>query len=304
MDINQNTTISNLPVNTQQRDWQWRGWRLRYVFTQNPDLPKDAPAILLLHGFGAAVGHWRHNYQELSRHYRVYALDLLGFGNSQKPPTYYGAEVWVEQVFDFWQTLIRSPMVIAGNSIGALVALLAAHRHPEMAKGVITISLPDLAEIEEMVPRAIRPLKRSLEAIVGGLLAVPLFYLIRRPAVIRFVLRNFAYGNAAMVDRQLVQIIAKPAQDKDAARAFYYLNLSMAQASNLPTTKQAIAELKVPILIIWGLGDRIIPPYLGKKLVQYSPSAELLELANVGHCPQDEVPELVNAHIHEWIGRL
>jgi len=65
--------------------------------------------------------------------------------------------------FDFWQTFIRQPIVIVGNSVGALVALMATHLHPEMSKGVVAISLPDLAELEELVPKSVRPIKRSLE---------------------------------------------------------------------------------------------------------------------------------------------
>ncbi|AFY74148.1 putative hydrolase or acyltransferase of alpha/beta superfamily [Synechococcus sp. PCC 7502] len=286
---------------TQQRDWQWRGWKTRYVFTQNFSTPKKATPLLLLHGFGAAVGHWRGNYAGLAEHYPVYALDLLGFGNSEKPPTYYGAGVWAEQVYDFWRTFIRQPMVIVGNSIGALVALMATNRHPEMSKGVIAISLPDLTALEEMVPKPIRPLKQSLEAIVGSVLARPLFYLIRRPQSIKFVLENFAYGDRTHVDDQLVQIIAQPAQDPLAVQAFYYLNLSINQANDLPSSKQAIAALQVPILMLWGAKDRIIPPTLGRNLVKYSSRAQLVEFPSLGHCPQDEAPELVNQEILTWM---
>lgn len=295
---------------TQQRDWYWRGWKTRYVFTP-PKITQnsEASAILLLHGFGAAVGHWRGNYGELSQDRRVYALDLLGFGNSEKPPTYYGASVWVEQVFNFWQTFIGKPVILVGNSIGALVALMATHLHPEMSVGIVAISLPDLEELEDLVPKPIRPIKRSLETIVGGFLARPLFYLLRRPSSIRFVLENLAYSDRLRVDRELVQIIAQPAQDDRAATAFYHLNLSMNQpnplpSSPLPSSKGAIAQLQVPILILWGSKDRIIPPALGRKLVKYSPLAQLIELPNLGHCPHDEAPSLVNQKILQWLPKL
>jgi pimeloyl-ACP methyl ester carboxylesterase len=293
---------------TQQRDWRWRGWKTRYVFTNSTNQDPTKPAILLLHGFGSALGQWRGNYTALAQDRRVYALDLLGFGNSEKPPSYYGASVWVEQIFDFWQTFIGQPIILVGNSLGALVALMATHLHPEMSKGLITISLPDLTELEELVPAPVRPLKRSLEATVGGLLSRPLFYFIRRPQTIKFVLENFAYSDRTRVDKELVQIIAQPAQDPQAARAFYCLNISMNQgdalSSNLPTNKEAIAQLQVPMLILWGTSDRIIPIALGKKLVKYSPLAQLVELPNLGHCPQDEVPSLVNQQILEWMKKI
>jgi pimeloyl-ACP methyl ester carboxylesterase len=289
----------------EQRDWQWRGWKIRYVFTnQNPAQDSNAPAILLLHGFGAALGHWRGNYNDLAQDRKVYAMDLLGFGNSEKPPSFYGTSVWVEQVFDFWQTFIRQPIILVGNSVGALVALMATNLHPEMSKGLVAISLPDLAELEDLVPKPVRPIKRSLETIVGGLLSRPLFYLLRRPQTIKYVLENFAYSDRSRVDNELVQIIAQPAQDSQATQAFYCLNISMNQLDNIPRTKEAIAQLQVPMLILWGTKDRIIPPSLGRKLVKYSPLAQLVELPNVGHCPQDEVPLIVNQQILEWMNAI
>lgn len=292
---------------TQQRDWHWRGWKTRYVYVKSQS--NSQPAILLLHGFGASVGHWRGNYEVLSEHHHVYALDLLGFGNSEKPPSLYGISVWVEQVFDFWQTFIQQPIVIVGNSIGALVALMATHIHPEMSKGIVAISLPDLAELEELIPKPIRPVKRSLEAIVGRLLSPLLFYFIRRPQSIKFVLENFAYSDRTRVDDELVQIIAQPAQDPQAATAFYYLNVSMNQveslpSSPLPSSREAIAQLQVPILILWGTKDRFIPIALGRKLVKYSSLAQLIELPDLGHCPQDEAPSLVNSQILQWVSRI
>jgi pimeloyl-ACP methyl ester carboxylesterase len=56
------------------------------------------PPLLLIHGFGASVYHWRYNIPALSEKYHVYALDLLGFGLSDKPVQDYPAEVWKDQV--------------------------------------------------------------------------------------------------------------------------------------------------------------------------------------------------------------
>jgi len=284
---------------TYKRDWLWRGWQTRYVFRRSPN--QTLPPILLLHGFGASVGHWRHNYAGLGRNHTIYALDLVGFGGSEKPATTYGTGVWVDQVFDFWRTFIGKPMIIIGNSLGSLVGLMAAHKHPQICKGLVTINLPDLSELEAMVPPPIRPLKRSLEALVGSLLAKPLFYVIRRPQIIKYVLANLAYSDRTNVDQELVEIIARPAREYHAATAFYYLNLSMNQGDDLPSPKEAIAQLHVPMLILWGSNDRLIPPSLGRKLVKCSPLAQLVELPNVGHCPQDEAPTLVNQQILQWI---
>jgi pimeloyl-ACP methyl ester carboxylesterase len=280
------------------RDWYWRGWQIRYGFVRSVDskLP-----ILLIHGFGAAIAHWRKNQIELAQHHSVYAIDLLGFGGSAKAATLFNPELWVEQIYQFWQAIIREPIIIVGNSIGSTVAIMAAAKYPQMVKGVVGISIPDLSELEAMVPPSVRPIKRSMEAIIGGLVAIPAFNLIKQPAVIRWVLKNLVYGDRSSeaVDNQLVELIAEPARDKRSATTFSYLNRGLNNSA--PNLKVAIANLEVPLLILWGTKDRLIPPSFAKKLVVCSPLARLVYLEGIGHCPQDEAPERINQEILLWI---
>ena len=68
-----------------QRDWFWRGWKVRYTYQRPAKVSESKnPPIILLHGFGASIGHWRYNIKPLSQNHTVYALDLLGFGASKK----------------------------------------------------------------------------------------------------------------------------------------------------------------------------------------------------------------------------
>jgi pimeloyl-ACP methyl ester carboxylesterase len=287
------------------RNWYWRGWQIRYGFVRaiESEEKREVP-VLLIHGFGAAIAHWRKNQANLAQNHHVYAIDLIGFGASEKAAVLYNAELWVEQVYQFWRTTIQEPMVICGNSVGAMVAILAAAKYPEMVKGVVGISIPDLAELDEKVPKAIRPLRRSLEATIGGLVAIPAFNLIKQPGIIRWVLKTLVYGDRKVesVTDELVEIIAAPARERRSATAFLYLNRGMNSVA--PNVKEAIAKLEVPLLILWGTKDRIIPPAIAEKLVTYSPLAKLIYLEGIGHCPQDEDPERVNQEVLLWIDSL
>jgi pimeloyl-ACP methyl ester carboxylesterase len=93
---------------------------INYVELGDP----SRPALLLVHGFGASSYHWRHNIPTLARDYHVYALDLLGFGWSDKPIMDYDASVWRDQVVDFVREVILSG--IAGNSLGGFTAMYAS----------------------------------------------------------------------------------------------------------------------------------------------------------------------------------
>ncbi|MBD2150195.1 alpha/beta fold hydrolase [Pseudanabaena sp. FACHB-1277] len=291
----------------QYRNWYFRGWRSRYGFQRSRHLSTDAqppqPPILLIHGFGAAIDQWRDNVPALAESHMVYAIDLLGFGGSEKPVTHYSIALWVEQVFQFWQKFIGVPMVIVGNSIGALVAAIAASQHPEMAAGIITISLPDIDAFNAMVPKALQPLERAVKAIVAAIFVKPLFYLIRQPFVIRWVLKSIVYSDRRRVDAQLVEIIAKPAHDRQAADAFVALNRSLNAPNYSPNLPEALSKLQAPLLILWGKSDRLIPPSEGKRLLQFAPEASLIYLENVGHCAHDDAPDQVNQIILDWVAQ-
>ena len=282
-------------------NWDFQGWRSRYGVHRAHNSDSDKPPILLIHGFGAAIDHWRDNIPVLAQNHTVYAIDLLGFGGSEKPNTRYSIHLWVEQVFQFWQKFIGVPMVIIGNSIGSLIAAIAASDHPEIASRVIAISLPDIAAFNDMVPKFLQPLERFVKAIVAAVLIRPLFFLIRQPFIIRLVLKWIVYCDRGRVDDQLVEIIAKPARDRQAATAFVRLNRSLNQPSYSPSLTQALSKLEAPLLILWGSCDRLIPPSEGKRLVQYAPNATLMYLEGIGPCAHDENPERVNHEILNWL---
>ena len=143
------------------RHWRWRGWNIPYTYVPSPE-PQATP-LILIHGFGASLGHWRHNLVPLSQQHPVYALDLLGFGDSTKAATAYGVPLWVEQVFDFWRLVVRRPAVWVGHSIGSLVVVLTAARYPEATQGYVTITLPDPALRRALLPSFLRPLVGAVE---------------------------------------------------------------------------------------------------------------------------------------------
>jgi len=291
----------NRTIGLEYGDWEFRGWRSHYGVRRSQNADANKPPILLIHGFGAAMDQWRDNIPALAAEHTVYAIDLLGFGASEKPPTDYSIYLWVEQVLSFWQKFVGVPMIIIGNSIGALVAAIAASHHPEIAAGVVTISLPDIEAFKALVPKWLQPLERAVKAIVNAIFVKPLFYLFRQPWMIRFVLKGIVYCDRDRVDDQLVEIIAKPARDRQAAEAFVRLNRSLNQPNYSPSLTQALSQLQVPLLILWGNRDRLIPPSEGKRLVQYAPNASLVYLENAGHCAHDDKPERVNQEILTWL---
>ncbi len=285
-----------------QRDWVWRGWQTRYTYFRSAQTETQLTTpVMLLHGFGTSIGHWRHNLEVIGQHHTVYALDMLGFGASRKASADYKIDLWVDQVYEFWQTFIRQPMVLVGNSIGSLVCLAAAAAHPEMVKGIAMIGLPDLSLREEAMPPWLRPVVSTIEGLVASpVLLKSLFYVVRRPPIVQ-KWAGLAYANPTAITAELVEILTGPAQDRGAAATFSALLRAMLSAEFGPRVKTVLPTLNIPILLMWGRQDRMIPPKLARQFVELNPNLELVELDNAGHCPHDECPDRVNQILLDWL---
>lgn len=286
-----------------QRDWVWHGWQTRYTYIRpSKDNQKTTP-LILLHGFGASIGHWRHNLEVLGEHHTVYALDMLGFGASEKAPVNYSIELWVEQVYDFWKAFIRQPVVLVGNSNGSLISLAAASAHPDMVQGIIMMSLPDPSLEQEAIPAFLRPVVKVIKNIVASpLLLKPVFHFVRQPSILRRW-ASIAYANPEAVTDELIDILAGPPQDRGSARAFSALFKAAIAVNFSPSVKTVLPTLTIPMLLIWGQKDRFVPPILANRFVQYNDKLEIMKLEDVGHCPHDECPEQVNEVILHWINQ-
>jgi pimeloyl-ACP methyl ester carboxylesterase len=284
-----------------QRDWVWRGWQTRYTYQRCSGVAEESAPVLLLHGFGASIGHWQHNLEFLATHHTVYGLDLVGWGGSRKPKIEYTIDLWVEQVYDFWQTFVGQPMILVGNSIGSLVALVAAARHPEMAASMIMVSLPDLSAEQEMIPRSIQPLVNGLKRLIlNPPLLHTLFRIVSQPKVAR-KWAQIAYSNPDRVTDELVDLFLVPAQEPEAPAAFVKIMQGMTSSNFSPNIRQLLPEMKLPMLLIWGCEDRMIPAGTAKILLQLNPLLELVNLAAAGHCAHDELPDEVNHIIRNWL---
>jgi pimeloyl-ACP methyl ester carboxylesterase len=176
--------------------------------------------------------------------------------------------------------------------------------------GVVMLNLPDRSILEDVMPQwlskgVLKPLGILVQPVRTLLMSIltappvfnPLFRLIRRPAVIRFWAKQ-AYVSAHIVDDDLVEILSHPAHQPRAARALVAMTRSQKE---FPTAKTILPQLSIPILLIWGQQDRLVPPFLGPLFTQFNPKLQLVELANAGHCPHDECPEEVNRIILDWI---
>ncbi|MDF5715740.1 MAG: alpha/beta fold hydrolase [Rhizonema sp. NSF051] len=287
-----------------QRDWVWRGWQTRYTYIRPAKNNQKAIPVILLHGFGASIGHWRQNLEVLGEYHTVYALDLLGWGASEKVTANYSIQFWVEQVYDFWKAFICQPVVLVGNSLGSLVCLAAAATHPDMVQSIVMMSLPDPTLEQEAIPAWLQPAVAGIKSVVAsGFILKAVFGLVRRPKILSSWAAS-AYARRDAITDELLDIFVTPTQDENAVRAFIAIFKAATRPTYSPSVKMLLPTLQIPMLLIWGQKDRWVPPALAQQFAQYNQNLQLLTLENVGHCPHDESPEQVNKIILDWIDGL
>jgi pimeloyl-ACP methyl ester carboxylesterase len=287
------------PAAIDYQTWTWRGLTIAYQ-TQGT----AGAAVVLVHGFGASFYHWRKNIPDLAQNCRVYALDLLGFGRSQKPipgqPMDYTFETWGQQIADFCREVVGESAFLVGNSVGCIAAMQAAVENPDVARGVVLINcslrlLHDRKRIgQPWFKRVGTPVLQKVlkNQWVGNFF----FKQLAQPKTVRQILLK-AYGRSEAVTDELIDLLMGAAQDQGAAAVF----VAFTGYSQGPLPEDLLPNLPCPALILWGEKDPWEPIELGRAFANYPQVEKFIALPGVGHCPQDEAPELVNPIVQDWI---
>ena len=283
--------------------FQFESWRCHWRCTG----AADRPALVLLHGFGASSGHWRDNAEAIAAAgYRVYAMDLLGFGQSDQPGGRLDNRLWSRQLQCFLEQIVGKPAVVAGNSLGSLVGLTTAVFRPELVIAVAAAPLPDPTLLSPLPLRRSpwsRRLQRWLVLLVSRCLPLGLLIaVLRQNPLLRMGLAS-AYAGSERIDNELVQLIRWPASRSTAGRALGAMVRGMALRPARATAPQLLLRLNRPLLLLWGRRDRLVPPVIAERVVQQAPAglAELHWLEGLGHCPHDEAPETFNTALIGWL---
>lgn len=278
--------------------WQWRNYRIYYVKAGN--LQPDRPPLLLVHGFGASTDHWRKNITELSRDFEVWAIDLLGFGRSEKASVEYSGDLWREQLHEFITEMIGRPAMLAGNSLGGYACLCVAAQRPESTAGLILLN-PAGPFTETQTATKPDPFREVFFNLSRSVLLAPLpsyvlFQYVRQRSIIRQTLERVYLDRSAITD-QLVEDIYRPSCDSGAANVF----ASVFRSPQGEKNDVLLSQMTCPLLMLWGEGDPWMNSRLrGAKFREHYPKLTEYYL-HAGHCPHDEVPDQVNSLIRDWV---
>jgi len=267
------------------------GIKLAYV-----DEGKGKETILMIHGLGSYLPAWKKNISELSKYYRVIAIDLPGYGKSSKDPHSGLMSFYAGVIADLIEKLQIGPVNLAGHSMGGQISMVLALERPELVKRLILVDPAGFEAFhagqrnwfkEVMTPNLVR--LTTVDAIETNLASN--FY--RMPADARFMIEDrIAMRDASdfeayclAVARSVYGMVDEPVLDK-------------------------IAGIKVPTLIFFGENDMLIPnrylnPGFTSKIAEKGASlikgSKLIMVPKCGHFMMFEKPEVFNTETHKFI---
>ena len=254
----------------------------------------DKTPVVFVHGIGAGNHsyEWLHNFEAFSKQHKVYAYDLLGFGNSAKPNIKYTAEVYIKQLTEFLDEVVGQPAYVVGSSLSAAYAVQVAYRRPELVKKLLLVSPTGINK------EAGKSGVQLLPSIAYSLLRLPvlgkaIYSLIAGEADIRHFAEEQMFHDKSLVTDDLVKQYhtAGHQPGSEFAPPSFFTGLLDAEIG------QTLGKLDKPVIMFFGKQSKITPIWEAEALKKQNPQAQLEEVDNARLLVQWEQAEKFN-----WLG--
>ncbi len=252
--------------------------------------PRNAPVIVLVHGSNASLHTWEPWAARLEGKWRVIRLDLPGHGlTGPNPARIYDAATYDEVVDRVTRKLGVEHFALAGNSMGGWVAWTYALNHPDRLTSLILV---DAAGAPESA-------KRSL----------PIGFRIAQTPVLRDLTTIFT--PRSVIDQSLHQAVSNQAiATPEAVDRYWELlrypgnrqaTLDRFKNRQPPATAADMARLTMPVLILWGAEDRLIPLSSGKWFATHIKGSKFIVFPHIGHAPMEETADASAMAVAEFL---
>lgn len=297
--------------------YAWRSHTVNWLSAGEDNA--HGPIVVLIHGFGASSYHYRYLVPMLAKaNCRVYALDSLGFGWSDKALVEYdGYSVWSEQISDFIRDVIhtrtksKEKVVLVGNSLGGYNSMATAAGYPELVRGIVllnaagrfdtsTSSQLENVDVQHQSASFLQAAADAILTVVKRLVVSASFLFTKQPARVRHVL-NQVYKDGTNIDDDLVKSILLPADDPNAGEVFYRIITGRGKPMNVLLDE--MKKVKMPVFLLWGKYDPWCVPARADQIQRYYPIAERVDVDG-GHCVHDEIPDVVSKEMLKWMSKL
>ena len=246
--------------------------------------------LVLIHGYTSSIYTWKDVLDPLAAKYHVIAVDLKGFGFSEKPSGDYTRRAQGELVAHLLDYLKIEKAWIAGNSMGGEVVLNVALNHPDKVLGMILI---DSAGIQSVGHSSLAPW--YLQTPIVGRVLTALF--LTSDKLVRRGLKK-SFFDDSKIDEDRVRYYYEPLK----TRAGQLAAIEARNQFDQYPIENDLGSINLPTLIIWGADDEVIPIEAGRRMNSLITGSKFVIFDQCGHVPQEEMPERVLDSMTEFIG--
>ena len=250
--------------------------------------PRDAPAVLLLHGFGSSLQTWDEWSEKLELNYRVIRLDLPGFGMTGPSPDHdYSEAQDLKTLTAFVDTLGLSKLAIIGHSMGGKMAWSFAAAHPERVTSLVLMAPDGFPKPEDIGTRPY-----ATPAVMGAI------KYILPPFVVQKSIEP-AFADVGAISPSLINRYHDMLRAPGVRAAILDRGNQTIYTDPVPRLK----AIKAPTLLIWGAEDRMIPSTNARNYESVLENSQTLVLPKLGHLIQEEQPERGLMAVLEFLRR-
>ncbi len=268
-------------------------WALGDIFYQ---VRGEGQPLLLVHGIGAGESsyEWRSNFDALSDHFRVYAIDLPGFGKSDRRDINYTADLMVLAITDFLRDIVKAPAYVVASSLSSAFVTKIARARPELIEKLVMVCPTGLEKLQK------RPVVWS--RVAYGALSLPaigtsVYNGIASYKYIGAYMRENLYFDPMRVTPALVEHYYQSAHQSGGQ---YALRSFISGLLNCDITED-YPEIQQPNLIVWGRFARLTPVENAQAFLAAKPEAKLRVFEDSGLLPHDEEAQEFNATVTAFL---
>lgn len=253
----------------------------------------EGPAVVLVHGLACSAEFWQYTVAPLSEGHRVYALDLLGFGRSDKAIGEFSLSYGASFLADFIDAVGVERATLVGNSLGGVICAQFAVQFPERLERLILVGSAGFG----------RELQFFLRLWSVPILGSMTFSLYQRAFP---VVKRWVFYDSSSIDREWISgaaaMVRMPGA-KESSLRIVRLGVDMTgQRDELVRDLHLqLAHVTVPTLVIWGSHDPVVPvshAYAAEELI---PNSKVRIMDRCGHTPQVERPREFNQLVLDFL---
>jgi len=251
--------------------------------------PSSKPPLLLLHGLGDDADSWRHVFAALAEKYRVVAMDMPGFGRSDKPRRSYPMEFLRDTVLELMDALSLGHVALMGNSLGAMMAESVAIKRPDQVSCLYLLG--------GSLTTRVFSYHQALLLMALPFLGKRMYDGLRDDPKLALERQRLFFANMDTLPEADLQFLYQRVNERvwDDRQRDAFLSVLHQLVWRLPLRRShyatCLAGLGIPTHAIWGDKDVINRLETARELVARQPNARLTVLPEVGHLPQQEAPE-------------